>query len=703
MMRHEIVSMPYSWLVRLGRALAVSVPMLPMAAAGLGPSSVQADGVPSPSGSPSMPASQVPSPGSSPAVPAPAPAAAQQQEIPFPLRFGVRSEVLARKQGVLNQVVLVPDGATYLDEIRQWTIDRRWPVLIEDDHFTPLFMQSFAPERVFRRGSVGAMPTVEARSAAIEGAAVHAWTPGASSMKEALAAREVPSIGVVLYDPADAAWPAALALAAGRGQVLAPLAGNWGAPNDQLDPDRTTALCDAVRDAVAATGLAWNGLGDEVDAVTICRSMAGMGTPGERIEFASPFGPARRSEPIATTDALCRIADGRVPRRWAIAGWIFGSEARSAYAAMCSLFLVQKTAWLNDCVAYPSNAGARQYEVGEATSLLTKAGFTAVTIRFAPGGIASWRLRAAGGWSTDLEFINSMGNPDTFTILKDHDAGVREIPAIERPMGLHMIHSFSLAAPESPVCVGARWLDHGVFAYVGSVHEPMLNAFVPPALVAQRIAVGVPLLVAGRWLEGEGDRCWRVQMIGDPLWTPSPGLLRGAISPAQPRDGLVDLKSATIEAVKAMNAATTGANALMAMRCVSRLGRPDFVGTVWANAMKAGVAKESAPTALMPLFLWRNIDAVAQAIELIENPTLNQLDLLWTLAAAPLEAGQVANRATIETLVRHPRVPRAWHDMASVRANAIRVMGNDAYVALNRSVLLSLDADERAGALENLK
>ncbi|MDI9411546.1 MAG: hypothetical protein QM519_08440 [Bacteroidia bacterium] len=634
------------------------------------------------------------------AVPA-QPAAPEQ--IPFPFRFGVRSEMLAKRQGVLNQVVLVPDGATYLDEIRQWTIDRRWPVLIEDDHFTPLFLQSFAPERVFRRASVGAMPGGDARSAVIEGAAVHAWTPGAGSMREALAGRGVPSIGVVLYDPADPAWPAALALAAGRGQVLVPLVGNWGAPNDQLDPDRTTALCDAVRDAIAATGLAWSALGDEVDAVSICRSMAGKSTPGERVEFASPFGPARRNEPIATTDALCRIADGRTPRRWAIAGWIFGSEARSAYAAMCSLFLVQKSAWLNDCVAYPSNAGVRQYDVGEATSLLGKAGFAAETIRFSPGGVAAWRHRAAAGWAPDLQFINSMGNVDTFTILQDHDAKVREIPAIGRPMGLHMIHSFSLAAPESPICVGARWLDHGVFAYVGSVHEPMLNAFVPPALVAQRISVGVPLLVAGRWLEGEGDRCWRVQTIGDPLWTPSPGLLRGAIVPAQPREGLVDLKSAAIEAIKAMNAAPTGANALTAMRCVSRLGRPDFAGTVWASAMKAGVAKESAPTALMPLFLWRNLDAVAQAIELIESPTLSQLDLLWTLAAAPLEAGQVANRATIETLVRHPRVPRAWHDMTTVRANAIRVMGNDAYVALNRSVLLQLDADERAGVLENLK
>lgn len=647
----------------------------------------------------------VQAPQSSPQAPQSSPQAPSEpkQEVPFPLRFGLRSQALAQKQSVVNQVVLVPDGATFLDEIQQWTIDRRWPVLIEDDHLTPIFLQAFGTERVFRRPSVGDMPPVEARHAAIERAAVQTWTPDAVTMKDALAARGVPSIGVVLYDPADAAWPAAVALAAGRGQVLVPLAGNWGAPNDQLDPGQTTALCDAVRDAVAATGLMWNGLGDDVDAVTICRSMAGKGTPGERVEFASPFGPARRNEPIATTDALCRIAEGRTPRRWAIAGWIFGSESRSAYAAMCSLFLAQKTAWLNDCPAYPSNAGARLYEVGEATSLLGKAGFSAQTIRFVPGGLTSWRQRAAAGWSPDLEFINSMGNLDTFTILNDQDTGVREIPAITRPMGLHMIHSFSLAAPESPICVGARWLDHGVFAYVGSVHEPMLNAFVPPPLVAQRLALGVPLLVAGRWLEGEGDRCWRVQTIGDPLWTPSPGLLRGALLPAQSREGLIDLKLAAVDAIKSMDAAPTGANALAAMRCVSRVGRPALSGRVWENAMKAGVAKESAPAALTPLFLWGNLDAVAQAIELIEHPTLNQLDLLWTLAAAPLEAGQVSNRATIETLVRHPRVPRAWHDMATVRPNAIRVMGNDAYVALNRSVLLSLDADERAGVLAHLK
>lgn len=522
-------------------------------------------------------------------------------------------------------------------------------------------------------------------------------------MKDALHARGVPSIGVVLYDPADPAWPAALALAAGRGQVLARLPGSWGSPNDQEDPAKTVALCTAVKDAVASTGLAWQALGDEVDTVTICRSMAGKGSPGETVEFASPFGPARRGEPIAMTDACCRLAEGKTPRRWAIAGWIFGSEQRSAYMAMCSLFLIQKSAWLNDCVAYPSNPGIRPYEVGAATTTLGKSGFDAQTIRFAPGGLKTWRQRAAGGWSTDLEFVNSMGNYDTFSILKDQDTSVREIPAIARPMGLHMIHSFSLAQPDSPLCVGGRWLAHGVFAYIGSVHEPMIDAFVPPAGVAERLAVGVPFLVASRWLEGGGDRCWRVQAIGDPLWSPSPGPMRGGIAPAQPREGLVDLRAAAVDAVKTFAAAPTAAKARDAMGCVSRLGKPEFVGSIWGTAVKAGVAKECAPIALTPLFLWRNLDAVAQAIELIDAPTLDQLDLLWTLAAAPLESGQVATPATLQTLMRHPRLPRAWYDLATVRNNAVRVLGNDATVALQRQVLLSLDPQERAAALERMK
>ena len=66
-----------------------------------------------------------------------------------------------------------------------------------------------------------------------------------------------------------------------------------------------------------------------------------------------------------------------------------------------------------------------------------------------------------------------------------------------------MVHSFSLQRPDDANTVGGRFLSRGVYAYVGSVDEPYLAAFVPPALQVRRLAVGVPFLLAGRMWPGE--------------------------------------------------------------------------------------------------------------------------------------------------------------------------------------------------------
>ena len=46
---------------------------------------------------------------------------------------------------LIDRVVLVPDEATFLDEIAHWTPVQRWPVLIEDDLYAPLFVRGYAP------------------------------------------------------------------------------------------------------------------------------------------------------------------------------------------------------------------------------------------------------------------------------------------------------------------------------------------------------------------------------------------------------------------------------------------------------------------------------------------------------------------------------------------------------------------------------
>ena len=69
------------------------------------------------------------------AVPAAACAqdAPQAPQVPWPVQLGYRTAALERSWPIVNQVVLVPDGRTYLDEISKWSESARWPVLIEDD------------------------------------------------------------------------------------------------------------------------------------------------------------------------------------------------------------------------------------------------------------------------------------------------------------------------------------------------------------------------------------------------------------------------------------------------------------------------------------------------------------------------------------------------------------------------------------------
>ena len=87
---------------------------------------------------------------------------AAQPQVPWPVQLGYRTMALERSWPVVDQVVLVPDGRTYLDEIAKWSESARWPVLLEDDLYAPLFVRGFGPARVIRRASAGAMPAERA-------------------------------------------------------------------------------------------------------------------------------------------------------------------------------------------------------------------------------------------------------------------------------------------------------------------------------------------------------------------------------------------------------------------------------------------------------------------------------------------------------------------------------------------------------------
>ena len=137
-------------------------------------------------------------------------------------------------------------------------------------------------------------------------------------------------------------------------------------------------------------------------------------------------------------------------------------------------------------------------------------------------GAADWRLRAARTVTADLILVNTMGNADFFD-LTPGQCKPGDVPILNVPAALHIVHSWSLLAPDTRDTLGGRWLERGVFAYAGSVNEPFLEAFVPtPAVAAQPGSRGRPSVRRSASMAASSGR--------SPFWaTPS---TRSAASPS---------------------------------------------------------------------------------------------------------------------------------------------------------------------------
>ena len=99
----------------------------------------------------------------------------QQQQLHWGSKLGWRSLQVTQAARVVDRVVLVPDAATYVDEIRKWSTrpdGGRWRVLIEDDVFAPMFVRRFNPAELIRREKV-ATPLPDDPCAAPPRARIH--------------------------------------------------------------------------------------------------------------------------------------------------------------------------------------------------------------------------------------------------------------------------------------------------------------------------------------------------------------------------------------------------------------------------------------------------------------------------------------------------------------------------------------------------
>lgn len=558
-------------------------------------------------------------------------------DLPWPVGLGLRVVQIEVSLPVAKQVTIVPDPATWLDEVSRWTRDRRWPVLIEDPRLTPIFMRAFKPERVVRRPSIGALPEAkQARERLMDVAVTKAWggNPEQGGSLAALRAAQLIPPGVAITSADDEAWPAAVALAAGRGLPLLFIDGDFGEPNGTLSAANLKTLESAIRGAIETTGLPHRSLGDAVDTVAICRSLAAKTKitlpPGQAINIP-PNPDINPADPLATTDLLCRNDDGS---RYAIAGWIFGASDRAAYMAMCSLFLDRGAWWFLS--GYPKEEPWTFYAPDDAAKALGSAGFTTRVTVGEQMSLTNWRRLLMGGFDADVLVMNTKGPSSTFALWGRDIGETQDIPFLSRPAALHLIHSWSLSRPADRWTVGGRLLERGVYAYYGSVQEPALSAFLQPRQLVTRWGGLGPFLVGCRYLEGELDHPWRLTAIGDPLMLTVAPTKRTVPSASLPELNGTDLRAAARDAIKRI--ATAGPKAksedfAQAMRDLRMLGEDDPVISLWKIARAANAAKDVAVDAMPSLFRARNFDELLACYRSIETPDDDARDMLWHLAA----------------------------------------------------------------------
>jgi hypothetical protein len=535
-----------------------------------------------------------------------------------------------------GELVLVPDEAAFLEAIGQWGPGRIFPVLIDDGSWGSResigrFVRGFEPERVVRYAPAATLAAepgalrqqIEAALARAAGAEEHTLLGAARAWAQA---GHIPP-GVVVASEQDGAWVAALALAAGHGQPIV-----WvDRPQERrvnavLSAEQTSQLLTQIEAGVERLGLAWRETGDVIDAVTLC-----LNVPGK---IATGFGENDR-EWFALTDALGRhgaLAGPRLAptRRWAWAGQIVGTPAQAAYQAMCSLFLSPASAWVFD--GYPSTEPWHQFDGGAAADLLRRAGLEVTLLDEPRQGVDDWLLSGARALRAGLVLINSKGL-ETFFELPGGRGEFRDAPVLSVPAAVSFVHSWSATRIGDRSTVAGRWMERGAYGYIGSVHEPFLQAFVPTPTLTARLLAGMPWSAAAR-ADGEGP-LWKIAVFGDALL---------AVGRPRPRVGAgPDLPGA--EALSAeLKAAASGQRYAQAVWALVMLGR-DRDAAELASAVQAedasGFTAELAEAAALAAFRAADVPLLARCA-LTLGPERSEAqgvaDALW-LAHEPYFSG----------------------------------------------------------------
>lgn len=635
-----------------------------------------------------------PGPARAQTPPPDAPRAVRLEDLPQPIRLGARSRSVQQKLAVLPITVIVRDRASYVEAIGAWSIDARWPVLIDDgsalsaEHIAR-FNRAFKPLKTVRFRAAHPDDAWDAEPGAVEAAAARAWgvipnPTDAAATARALRARwaelEFAPPGVVVANAGDPAWTAALALAAGRGQPIIWIA----APKPSLHAPMSESVFDGldqtIRAALDGLGYPYQQAGDVIDAVTLCTAIGQTITHG--------------TEALALTDRLGRSGWEAGPR-WAYCGQIFGGPAAATYQAMSALFLDPRSAWLFD--GYPDEPGWRDYDLTAAADIFRKINFTATVLDTPEQSLAAWQRATEKGVDAGVIFVNTKGNADFFD-LAPGTARSGDVPFLNQPAVVHFVHSYSAAAPAARTTIGGRWLERGAFAYYGSTSEPTLAAFVASKTVAVRMASGAAWGAAPRYDDGQA---WKLTVIGDPLFT---------LGPPAPRLEAAVRDGAALHKLMPLSGALDGA-ADLAMEAGATARAGDFAGAVRALVMlgrdgaaaelAAAVARERAKDFTPELArqsilaMWRagkTTDLIAACQVLSAAPggmdqDGAQRDALWTAMGPALSGrGTPPTQATLDLLKENLRRDQIRADLGMLAVAWGRVNGVGAAQQMARRV-----------------
>jgi len=177
--------------------------------------------------------------------------------------------------------------------------------------------------------------------------------------------------------------------------------------------------------------------------------------------------------------------------------------------------------------------------------------------------------------------------------------------------------------------VAGRWIDHGAYAYAGSVAEPSLGGFVPPIMIAERIVNFVPFLVAIRHWEGHGAGIGKIATYGDPLMlVAQPEKTKHARQDVEADYGENLEELVRQQMAKIKNGATPALYADTIANLVM-LGKDDIAAELWSHAGQANKAEQAGDRALGSLFRLRRMDEFMRAWDSMLTRTDFDIDMLW--------------------------------------------------------------------------